>query len=160
MAEFLSHEPEHQMTTSAYMKEWGVDMSYENRGATAAAIDTPSPRKIYLLKRSMGKHGKNLGKTTGWIHRASLVKKKVDMFSQCEYIRVDDRGFTIKVNEEEITLPVDHVVICAGQEVHNPFGDSLDMKAEHIHVVGGAKNAAGLDAKRAIREAAYLAAKL
>ena len=160
MAEFLSHDLNHQMDAPMYMKEWGVDMSYEKRGAFTQAVDTPSPRKIYLLKRSTGKHGKNLGKTTGWIHRASLVKKKVEMHSQCEYISMNDQGFTIKVHDELITLPVDNVIICAGQEVNNPFTEGLNLDSDRIHAIGGAKNASGLDAKRAIREAAYLAAVL
>jgi len=160
VAQFLATEKDSTIDPPAYMKEWGVDMQYEKRGATAEAIDSPSPREIYLLKRSIGKHGKNLGKTTGWIHRASLHKKKVNMLANCEYISYGSEGFKIKTSEKEMTLDVDHVIICAGQEPHDPISNDLSIDNAHIHIIGGAKDAKGLDAKRAIQEAAYLAAKL
>jgi 2,4-dienoyl-CoA reductase (NADPH2) len=160
VAEFLAHEPDALIDPPAYMKEWGVDMQYQKAGATTLAIDSPSPRKIYLLKRSMGKHGKNLGKTTGWIHRASLKKKKVDMLANCEYLSFSDEGFKIKSSEKEMILEVDNIIICAGQEPNDTISADLTLSEKHVHIIGGAKNAKGLDAKRAIKEAAYLAAKL
>ncbi|MDA8692463.1 NADPH-dependent 2,4-dienoyl-CoA reductase [Saprospiraceae bacterium] len=160
VAEYLAHDPNHTIDTPAYMEEWGVDMKYKTPGATAEAIDVPSPRNIYLLKRSIGKHGKDLGKTTGWIHRASLKKKDVTMLSQCSYLSMSDEGFRIKVGEVEKTLKVDNVIICAGQEVYNPLSDILTLDTEHIHIVGGAKESKQLDAKRAIKEAALVAARL
>ncbi len=160
VAEFLAHPEDHPIETAEYMKEWGVDMSYQKGGATAAPVDAPPEREIYLLKRSVGKHGKNLGKTTGWIHRMSLKKKQVNMLSNCEYISISDEGLNIKVSGEPKTLKVDHVVICAGQESYNPFTSGLNMPEENVHVIGGALDAKQLDAKRAIKQAAYLAAKL
>ncbi len=160
VAEYLSEAHEGLKSIPSYMKEWGVDMEYKNAGATTKAIDEPSPREIHLLKRSPGKHGKNLGKTTGWIHRSSLVKKKVNMLSSCEYLKIDDSGLHIKINDKVQVLDIDHVVVCAGQEVYNPFLDKLNLAEDQIHVIGGAKKSAGLDAKRAIKEAAELAAKL
>ncbi len=161
VAEFLAeHNPEIAMETPTYMKEWGVDMSYAKAGATMPAEDTPSARKIYLLKRSTGKHGKGLGKTTGWIHRASLKKKEVEMHSQCEYLKMSDHGFTIKVGGELKILEVDNVVICAGQEKYETISKDLTLDPSQIHIIGGAKDSAGLDAKRAIKQASYLAAKL
>jgi len=160
VAEFLSHDPNHQIDDVAYMKEWGVDMNYTNAGAFVPPIDSPNPREIYLLKRSIGKHGKNLGKTTGWIHRASLKKKNVIMHSNCEYLSVDDQGFQIRTNETIQLLEVDNIIICAGQEENDQISKSLDLDPSRIHVIGGAKMAKGLDAKRAIKEAAVLAARL
>jgi 2,4-dienoyl-CoA reductase (NADPH2) len=160
VAEFLADDSEELMQVPEYMKEWGVDMQYKNKGATTAAIDAPPAREIHLLKRSPGKHGKNLGKTTGWIHRSSLKKKKVNMLSSCEYLSITDEGFRITSNEREMLLDVDHIIICAGQEANDKLSNSLSLEKEHIHVIGGAKNSSGLDAKRAIKEAAYLAAKL
>ncbi len=159
VAEYLSHADEKPMKTNQYMEEWGVDMDYSNPGATALPNETPSPRKIYLLKRSPGKHGKNLGKTTGWIHRLSLQKKKVEMFSSCEYLKVSDEGFLIRSADNEKLLDVDNIIICAGQESHDPYSTALNISG-NVHVIGGAKNAKGLDAKRAIKEAAELAARL
>ena len=160
VAEFLAHEPSHKIDAPAYMKEWGVDMNYREPGATIAPEEIPSPREIYLLKRSTGKHGKGLGKTTGWIHRASLKKKEVIMYSQCEYLSMTDKGFRVKIDGVEEILPVDNVVICAGQESQETLSSGLNLPKENIHIIGGAKNASGLDAKRAIKEAAYLAAEL
>ncbi len=160
VAEFLAHDHSLTLDTAAYMKEWGVDMPYDNRGAFAVPVNSPSPRTIYLLKRSGGKHGKGLGKTTGWIHRASLKKKEVVMYANCTYEKMDENGFTITVNGESKILDVDNVIICAGQESKETISEKLNLPKEQIHVIGGAKNAAGLDAKRAIKEAAYLMAKL
>ncbi len=159
VAEYLADdEPTHSITTDQYMKEWGVDMQFSTPGATAPPQPSPSPREIYLLKRSTGKHGAGLGKTTGWIHRASLKHKKVNMLSKCEYLSYSEDGFKIKSHGEERILAVDNVIICAGQEPHNAIADfTLDAA---VHVIGGAKDASGLDAKRAIKEAAVLAANL
>ena len=161
MAEFLAHEGESlSFNVEAYMKEWGVDMSYTNRGAFGIPHNSPSPREIYLLKRSKGKHGKGLGKTTGWIHRASLVKKKVNMIANAEYLKFDDLGFHIKVIDEIRILEVDNVIICAGQEPYDEISNELKEHGVNVHVIGGALNAKELDAKRAIKEASYLAAKI
>jgi len=82
------------------------------------------------------------------------------MLSQCQYISMSDEGFKIKVHEETKVLDVDNVIICAGQEINDTLSAQLNFPAENIHVIGGAKNAKGLDAKRAIKEAAYLVAEL
>ena len=96
MAEFLAHQGESAtLHTEQYMEEWGVDMGYKKGGALAAIAPSPSPREIFLLKRSGGKHGKNLGKTTGWIHRASLAMKEVNMIANVVYNKVDDQGLHI-----------------------------------------------------------------
>ena len=159
VAEYLAEDtPEVNITTQQYMEAWGVDMEFTTPGATAKPRPSESPREIYLLKRSTGKHGAKLGKTTGWIHRASLKHKKVNMLSNCEYLSYSEDGFKIKTQGAERVLTVDHVVICAGQEPHNAMAD-FNLNAE-VHVIGGAKDASGLDAKRAIKEAAILAAKL
>jgi len=120
----------------------------------------PSPRKIYLLKRSKGKHGKNLGKTTGWIHRSSLKMKAVDMIANVTYDRIDDDGLHIQVEGESKVLDVDHVVICAGQEPLRELQAPLAEAGVSVHLLGGADEAAELDAKRAIDQAARLVATL
>ena len=164
MAEYLSHDMEHESPTlnvEAYMKEWGVDMNYTHPGALAAAPEPlASPREVYLLKRSKGKHGKKLGKTTGWIHRSSLAMKQVKMIQQVSYDKVDDAGLHITVGEEKQILPVDHVIICAGQEPLQDLYEAIFASGETVHIIGGAHDASGLDAKRAIKEASYLVAKI
>ena len=164
MAEYLAHDMSHEsvsLNTENYMKEWGVDMSYSNGGALAEAPQPlASPREIYLLKRSKGKHGKNLGKTTGWIHRSSLAMKEVKMLADVSYEKIDDQGLHIKVGEEQQILDVDHVIICAGQVSLKELEAGLNAAGQNVHLIGGANIAAQLDAKMAIKEASELAAKL
>ena len=164
MAEYLAHDMSHEsvsLNTENYMKEWGVDMSYAKGGALAEAPQPlASPREIYLLKRSKGKHGKNLGKTTGWIHRSSLAMKEVKMLADVCYEKIDDQGLHIKVGEEQQILDVDHVIICAGQVSLKELEAGLSAAGQNVHLIGGANIAAQLDAKMAIKEASELAAKL
>jgi 2,4-dienoyl-CoA reductase (NADPH2) len=143
---------------SNFMEEWGVEMSYQNRGAVAKPLPEPSPREIWLLKRSKGKHGEGLGKTTGWIHRLSLRMKKVHMLAEVQYLRIDDEGLHILHEGNPKVLPVDHVVICAGQTPRRELFEPLKLMGISVHLIGGAHEAAELDAKRAIQEGAELAA--
>ncbi|RME97562.1 MAG: NADPH-dependent 2,4-dienoyl-CoA reductase [Bacteroidetes bacterium] len=161
LAEYLSHEGlSPSVNTEKYMEEWGVDMTYAAPGAVTLPKPEPSPREIYLLKRSKGKHGKHLGKTTGWAHRASLKMKGVKMLSQVTYKKVDDAGLHITVNGEPLVLDVEHVVICAGQEPLRELQAELEAAQMKVHLIGGAFEAKELDAKAAIKQAAELAAEL
>jgi len=162
MAEYLAHEGiSPSENVEAYMKEWGVDMNYSKPGSLAEqAHPAPSPREIFLLKRSTGKHGKNLGKTTGWIHRASLAMKQVKMLANVEYLKIDDQGLHIKYQDETMILAVDHVVICAGQVPLRELQSDIETAGIPVHIIGGADVAAELDAKKAIKQASYLAAEL
>ncbi|MEO1652871.1 MAG: FAD-dependent oxidoreductase, partial [Bacteroidota bacterium] len=164
MAEYLAHDMAHEpvsLNVEAYMQEWGVDMEYNKGGSLAESPQPlPSPREIYLIKRSRGKHGKKLGKTTGWIHRASLAMKEVNMIAEAQYVKVDDEGLHILVNEEPRTLAVDNVVICAGQEPFRAMYDELEAQGLSVHLIGGANIAKALDAKKAIKEASVLASTI
>ncbi len=165
VAEYLSHDSSHpsvSLDVADYMKEWGVDMQYNQAGALAenGAEPLPSPREIYLLKRSKGKHGKNLGKTTGWIHRSSLAMKKVNMLAEVSYQKMDNQGLHITVGEENRILEVDNIIICAGQEPLNDLHDGLVAAGQTVHMIGGAHIAKELDAKKAIKEAMELVIKL
>ena len=143
-----------------YMKEWGVDMDYKTAGSLTIPKPDESPREVYLLKRSSGKHGKNLGKTTGWIHRSSLRMKEVNMINQVEYTKIDDDGLHYSKNDETHVLDVDHVVVCAGQESLNDLYKPLAEAGQSVHLIGGAEEAVELDAKRAIDQATRLVAQL
>ena len=142
------------------MREWGVDPTFETRGGLAKAQPEPPAREVWLLQRSPGRPGARLGKTTGWIHRATLKAKGVRMLGGVEYVGVDDDGFRIRVEGHEQLLPVDHVVICAGQEPRRALFDALAATGQDVHVIGGADVAAELDAKRAIAQGTRLAATL
>ncbi len=146
--------------TESYMKEWGVDMTMKTRGFYIGPDPGKPKRTVHLLKRSSGKHGKALGKTTGWIHRSSLANKNVNMLSKVEYLKVDDKGLHFKQGENIQVLDVDNIIICAGQEMLDNYSVKLIENGVKVHVIGGAKDASELDAKRAINEAAYLAAAL
>ena len=161
VAEYLAHEGESpSFNTKKYMEEWGVDMSYSTGGAVAEIAPSPSPREIFLLKRSGGKHGKDLGKTTGWIHRASLAMKKVNMLGNVVYKKIDDSGLHITGPDGDMIIEVDNIVVCAGQEPLREMYEELKENNILVHIIGGADEAKELDAKRAINQASYLAAEI
>jgi 2,4-dienoyl-CoA reductase (NADPH2) len=160
VSEYLSHAGEStSQNIPAFMKEWGIDMTFSSRGGIegVTAKPTPSPREIYLLQRKTSKIGKGLGKTTGWAHRAGLLSKGVSMLAGVEYVKIDDQGLHIKVNDQEQVLDVDNVIICAGQE---PLRELVEGLTKPHHLIGGADLASELDAKRAIDQGTRLAAEL
>jgi len=161
VAEYLSQPPPSPTTDiPCWMHEWGVDMSLAHRGGLSEPQIEASPREIWLLQRTPGKPGKRLNKTTGWVHRATLKAKGVQMLGGVAYERVDDDGLHIRVDGEPRVLQVDDVVVCAGQESNRMLADELIASGVKTHVIGGADVAAELDAKRAIAQATRLAATL
>lgn len=145
------------LSVEAFAREWGIDRQLEGRGGLTRAEIAKPARCIWLLQRKTTKPGKGLGKTTGWIHRLSLKNQGVKMLSGVAYERIDDQGLHIIVDGEAQCLNVDHVVICAGQLSRRSLFDELQHKEISIHLIGGAKLAAELDAKRAIKEGSELA---
>ena len=163
VAEYLSHSggAESAPELSEFLQEWGIDPQYRHRGGLAKPQPEAPARDIWLLKRSKGKHGAGLGKTTGWIHRSSLKMKQVKMLGEAEYLRIDDQGLHIRHDGQEKILAVDNVVICAGQISRRQLYDELQAAGfGAVHLIGGAAEAAELDAKRAIDQGSRLAAKL
>lgn len=157
VAEYLSHQGESgSLVAEKFYDEWGIDTTYQHNGGLKIPKVEPSPRQIYLLQRKNSAVGANLGKTTGWIHRAGLKQRKVQMLSGVEYQKIDDDGLHIIINGETQILDVEHVVICAGQESVNELYHQLQGKMS-VHIIGGAKEAGELDAKRAIRQGTELA---
>ncbi len=160
VAEFLSHAGKpSSLDIDQFMREWGIDQKLHVRGGIEGMEEQvpPSPRTIYLLQRKAEGLGKNLGKTTGWIHRLGLVKRGVKMIPGCQYERIDDSGLHLMVGNEPQSLPVDHIVICAGQE---PLREIVEGLQKPNHLIGGADVATELDAKRAIDQGTRLAASL
>ncbi|MEB3752970.1 NADPH-dependent 2,4-dienoyl-CoA reductase [Acinetobacter sp. MD2(2019)] len=143
-----------------FYNTWGIDTEYAQAGGLKEAQTTASERQIYLLQRKNTAVGANLGKTTGWIHRTELKHKNVQMFSGVSYDKIDDSGLHISINGEAKVLAVDHVVVCAGQNSYTAMYDQLQQHGQSVHLIGGAKEAGELDAKRAIRQGAELAAQI
>ena len=165
VAEYLAHEGESTaLDLPAWMAEWGVTDPEVHRGGLVPTGPAPEPsaRDIHLLQRKAEKPGKRLGKTTGWIHRAALKAKGVKMLGGVTYSGIDDDGLHLMTGPDGTTpkvLPVDTVVLCAGQVSVRDLADELGADRD-VHVIGGADVAAELDAKRAIDQGVRLAAQL
>lgn len=160
-AEYLTHEGESgSLNPEKFYAEWGIDTQYEHVGGLKQPKVEDSEREIYLLQRKAAAVGAGLGKTTGWIHRTGLKNRQVKMLGGVQYDKVDDQGLHITVDGKPSVLEVDHVVICAGQESFTAMYEQLKEDGKNVHLIGGAKEAGELDAKRAIRQGAELAATL
>ncbi|EJS3854534.1 FAD-dependent oxidoreductase, partial [Pseudomonas aeruginosa] len=143
-----------------WLAEWGVDLDNSQPGGLREPAPTRPARQVWLLQRKPGAPGAQLGKTSGWVHRAHLRHNAVRMLGGVEYLKIDERGLLIRVDGVERWLEVDNVVICAGQEPLRELQISQAAESLRFHLIGGARVAGELDAKRAIREGAMLAARL
>ena len=160
VSEFLTHASSPALDVEAWAREWGVGDPAIDRGGVRPAEVEPSPRRVTLMQRKKGRIGAGLGKTSGWVHRASLANKAVEGVSEVTYERIDDAGLHVSVAGQPRTLAVDNVVICAGQESRRELEEGLAEVGVEIHLIGGAKLATELDAQRAIDEGTRLAAQL
>lgn len=166
VAEYLAHDHSAELPQSiaSWSAEWGIDQSSAERGGLVTSKPQASQREIFLLQRKTTALGKDLGKTSGWVHRATLKNKGVNMLAGCNYDRIDDQGLHISQEGKQRLLEVDHIVICAGQEplreLYNSESEQGAKASQRYHLIGGANIASELDAKRAIREGAELAARL
>ena len=165
VSEYLVHTHSEDELAQWY-QEWGIDTSLTNRSALTEANVLPPQREVYLLQRKETSVGKNLGKTSGWVHRAVLKQKDVNMIPGCSYDKIDDQGLHITIKgKEKRVLEVDNVIICAGQDSLRTLADELqglgaEAKGIKVHLIGGADLAAELDAKRAIDQGSRLAANI
>lgn len=158
IAEWLTHD--HHLSPDTFYHEWGIDVTGKHRGGITSAVIAPSPREVYLLQRKKQKLGKGLGKTTGWIHRLSLKHKHVHMLSGVTYVRIDDDGLHILIDNQSRVLAVDTIVLCTGQIELNDLYEPLKSAGCSVHLIGGAFKAMELDARHAIDQACRLAALL
>jgi 2,4-dienoyl-CoA reductase (NADPH2) len=157
VAELLTHVHSDD-EIEAYRRQWGVDIHYtDKRGGLTEPQMPPSPREVWLLQRKATKLGEGLAKTTGWARRLLLQKRGVHMLGGVEYLKIDDAGLHLRVNGEERLLPVDSVVLCAGQESERGLIAGLEAAGIEHTVIGGADVATELDAKRAIWQATEFA---
>ena len=166
VAEFLVHSgTSTTLDLPAWQAEWGVTDPEQAPGglSTEAPAVSPPARQVTLLQRKAGKLGAGLGKTTGWIHRTALKHKQVKMIGGVNYERIADEGLLVSYGdkrENPTWIACDTVVLCAGQLPLRAMADELTALGKSVHLIGGALEAGELDAKRAIDQAARLAAKL
>ncbi|CCI45187.1 unnamed protein product [Albugo candida] len=166
VAEYVTHtDPSDLAKVEEFAAEWGVDTKYTHRGGIREmkpnSDDTSQQRQVYLFQRKSTKHGKDLGKTTGWIHRLSLKHRNVQMIGGVTYEKIDDQGlsYTDSKGKKHI-LNADTIIICAGQVSLRDLEGELQRHGKKVYRIGGADEALELDAKRAIHQAARLAAKI
>lgn len=160
VSELLSHQGHPALDLADWCDEWGVDLAVGERGGLKAPTPPVVAREIVMLQRKASKPGKNLGKTTGWVHRASLKARGVTTLTGCEYLKIDDSGLHIRRDGVDQVLEVDNVVVCAGQESVRDLLAPLEQAGVAVHIIGGADEASELDAKRAIEQGTRLAARL
>ncbi len=155
VAEFLTHEPAHE----DFLKTWGVDPDMASAGGLADSPQAPQPvrRSVVMLQRKTTKPGSNLGVSTGWILRNTLRKQGVQHITGVQYQKIDDQGLHIIVEGQPRLIAADTIVLCAGQQSESRLADGLRAQGINPTMIGGAKEAAELDAMRAIDEGVRLA---
>jgi 2,4-dienoyl-CoA reductase (NADPH2) len=145
---------------NVFAKEWGIDFENHPRGGVTGVVPVveKNDREVFLLQRKATRIGRGLGKTTGWTHKISLARRDVKMMNGVDYEKIDDDGLHLMVDDKPVLLEVDTVIVCAGQEPLRTLYDELIGNGVTASLVGGAYEAAELDAKTAINQASYLAA--
>jgi len=166
VTEFLTTDESPTLNLKEWEQEWGVSEDLDKPGFLTKPRPLPATRQVYMVQRKPGSQGKSLGKTTGWVHRATVKMKGVEQISGATYDKIDDQGLHLTLHDKEgnetgkRVLEVDNVVVCAGQESVRELIDPLVAAGVTTHVIGGADEAGELDAKRAIRQGTEVAAGL
>jgi 2,4-dienoyl-CoA reductase (NADPH2) len=161
VAELIMHKgTSAAMDLDVFAREWGIDFKHHPRGGVTGVepIVEKADREVTLLQRKATPVGRGLGKTTGWTHRLSLVRRDVKMINAVDYLKIDNDGLHITIDDKPHILEVDTIIICAGQLPLRTLYDELQDSGLNVSLVGGAYEAGELDAKRAINQASYLAA--
>lgn len=166
VTEFLTVDESPTLNLKEWEQEWGVSEDLSIPGFVTKPRPLPPTREVFMVQRKPGRQGKTLGKTSGWVHRATVKMKGVEQISGATYDKIDDQGLHLSFHDDEgnVTdtriLEVDNVVVCAGQESVRELIDPLTLAGVTTHVIGGADEAGELDAKRAIRQGTELAASI
>ncbi|MCI3135175.1 NADPH-dependent 2,4-dienoyl-CoA reductase [Phenylobacterium aquaticum] len=163
VAELITHAGvSASMDIDVFAKEWGIDFVNHPRGGVTGVepVVAKSDREVTLMQRKSDAVGKSLGKTTGWTHRLTLQRRGVKMLNGVEYLKIDDAGLHARVGDQPVLFEVDTVIICAGQLPKRDLYDQLQAAGVNATLVGGAYEAAELDAKQAINQATELAAAI
>ncbi|MCW9690672.1 NADPH-dependent 2,4-dienoyl-CoA reductase [Proteus terrae] len=146
------------LSPCAFNKEWGIDPTLSSRGGIKPTNHLKDNTKhIVMTQRKAGKIGLSLGKTTGWIHRLTLEKKGVKFLTHCHYQKITPEGLVIEQDGKQQLLMADNIILCTGQRAYHPLFVPLEKENKTVHLIGGAKDASALDAKRAIRQGTELA---
>lgn len=155
VAEFItSPHSQSPATIDGFLAHWGIDPEHRSAGGVGDVVRSPVSREVVMLQRSATRPGKSLGLTTGWVVRAELKSRQVRNVTGASYLRIDDAGLHISVDDTESIVPADTVIVCAGQEPENGLVAELEGRGMACSVIGGAERSAGLDALRAIRQGA------
>jgi 2,4-dienoyl-CoA reductase (NADPH2) len=163
VAELVSHEGvSAALDVDVFAREWGIDFVNHPRGGVTGVEPkvAAADRTVWLMQRKADPLGKSLGRTTGWTHRMTLARRGVHMINGVEYLKIDDAGLHTRVNGEPRLFEVDTVIVCAGQNPLRELFDSLQAAGVKSSLIGGAYEAAELDAKRAINQASRMAAEV
>ena len=165
VSEYLTHDFSHPSPTldlETWKKEWGITFDPKNAGGIdGVQAEPPKPaREVWLCQRKDEPLGKRLGKTSGWVHKASLKSRRVHFMQGVEYLKIDDRGLHVMSAHGPQILEVDNIIICAGQDPLRELVEPIEALGVPVHLVGGSSVAAELDAKRAINQATRLAVTL
>ncbi|AYH44196.1 NADPH-dependent 2,4-dienoyl-CoA reductase [Azoarcus sp. DN11] len=160
VSELLTHANLAEDPVEHYRREWGIDATYAARGGLCPPMEEARERQLWLLQRKPTKVGEGLAKTTGWIRRTLLGRRGVKMLAGVSYERIDDAGLHLRLGDELKLLPVDTIVVCAGQDPLRDLHAPLQAAGMDVRLLGGADVAAELDAKRAIDQATRVAAAL
>ncbi len=163
VADLITHAgPSASQDVDVFAREWGIDFANHPRGGVTGVEPQvqSADREVYLLQRKTTPVGRGLGKTTGWTHRITLAKRGVKMINGCEYLKIDDDGLHLRIGDAQELLDVDTIILCAGQLPKRTLFEELEAKGLKATLVGGAFEAAELDAKRAINQASQLAAAI
>lgn len=160
VASYLLAERDGPQPLGEWLGQWGIDLDNSTPGGLIPPTEAQPRRQLWLLQRKAGQPGAGLGRTSGWVHRAHLKHHGVRLLGGVEYLCIDDQGLHLRIDGQQQCLAVDNVVICAGQEPLLELQPTQPAENLRHHVIGGARIARELDAKRAIREGAELAARL
>ena len=163
LAELLTHHPEDDSATNVetFLNKWGIDKTLESRGGVGGTPQiSSSGRSVTLLQRKRNKVGHSLGMTTGWIHLQTLNFRGAQMYNSVKYVRIDSDGVHTIIDNKNKFFPADTVIICTGQKPNTDLEVDLNKAGLKNHVIGGALASKRLDAKRAFKEGALLAAEL
>ncbi|MBU2871630.1 NADPH-dependent 2,4-dienoyl-CoA reductase [Colwellia sp. E2M01] len=157
VAEYITNTVK-PVDANAFAEHWGIDLKLRSNGGLKPVSYEEPIRNVFMLQRKIRKSGADLGKTTGWIHRTSLKNKKVSMLAGVDYEKIDAQGLHINIRKKPRVLNVDTIILCAGQVENDLYSQGLEP--EKCHVIGGAHLAKGIDAQKAIEEAALLAIRI